>query len=158
MHTHTVELGTEIAVIRPVAFEHLAGLDALLDQLQVLWLKHQAALADLLLSDDSAIALDLMQKIANLHPRVDLRDQHGFDIAPLKDDLPQLESLFFFERDEESDNLTLAKGGAILRLNRFDPQKKYQAAVNRLVNPEPSDSTPSPSPAAATPTPTSSPT
>lgn len=146
-----INLGNTLVIIKAVPFSHLHALETMLEELQSLWLKHEAAVADLLLSDDSALALDLAQKIINLHPRIDEPGKFGFDLTLLKDDLNSFESLFFGERDED-DNLSVVRGSRIVRLNKFDPLKKYHRAVALAQEQPPQDTT---SPAVETSTQTS---
>lgn len=122
-----VSLGDSIAIIKPVAFEHLATVGTLFTELHALWTKYGYALADLLLSEDGKLAQDLMDKIAKLHRRADVPGEFGFPIASLLNDLPQLEALFFMERNEGG-LLDLGQGCQLLRLNRFNPEKKMTEA------------------------------
>jgi hypothetical protein len=151
MDSLKINLGEEIAIVRPVPFAHLAALSELFVELHALWLGAQLSLADLLISDKSALAQDLIGKIAALHPRVDTPAQSGFPIAPLLDDLPQLEALFFMQRSDSSDKLDLDRGAKLLRLNRFNPEKKYQEASQKQLE------TLEESPVVETPEPISSP-
>lgn len=128
-----VNLGDQLIILKPVAFGHLATVGTLFVELHALWAKHGYALADLLISEDSPLAIDLMTKIGNLHRRADVPGQMGFDVKALLEDLPQMESLFFMDRDSDSDRLDLTQGCQLLRLNRFDAQKKYQQAMEKAV-------------------------
>lgn len=127
-----IRLADTLVILKPVAFANLQALETLLEELQSYWLGHEAAIADLLLSDDSAIALDLAQKALNLHPRTDSPGTMGFDIKLLLDDLAQFEELFLAIRGEEDDKLDVFKGGLITQLNKFSAIAKYQRAVKLL--------------------------
>lgn len=127
-----IRLADTLIILRPVAFANLQALETMLEELQSYWLGHEAAIADLLLSSDSAIALDLAQKILSLHPRVDEPGFRGFDVKLLLDDLTQFEELFLAIRGEEDDKLDVFKGGLITQLNKFSPTNKYQRAVKLL--------------------------
>lgn len=142
-----IRVSNSIYILKPVPFAHLAALETCLTELQTLWLKYEAAIADLLLSEDGAIAIDLGQKIINLFPRVDEPGKVGFDITPLLDDLAQFEEIFFAVRDD-SDKLDVFKGGLLLQLSRFNPLGLYQKAIKRL------EEEAQPSPAVETSTPT----
>lgn len=127
-----IRLSDTLIILKPVPFSSLQALETLLEELQSYWLAHEAAIADLLLSDDSAIALDLAQKILALHKRVDEPGTMGFDINLLMDDLTQFEELFLAIRNEEDDKLDVFKGGLINQLNKFSAINKYQRAVKLL--------------------------
>lgn len=127
-----IRLANTLIILKPVAFANLQALETMLEELQSYWLGHEAAIADLLLSDDSAIALSLAQKILSLHPRIDEPGTMGFDVKLLLDDLNQFEELFLAIRSEEDDKLDVFKGGLITQLNKFSPINKYQRAVKLL--------------------------
>lgn len=127
-----IRLADTLIILKPVAFANLQALETMLEELQSYWLGHEAAIADLLLSADSAIALDLAQKIVSLHPRIDEPGTMGFDIKLLLDDLNQFEELFLAIRGEEDDKLDIFKGGLITQLNKFSAIAKYQRAVKLL--------------------------
>jgi len=127
MQNIKISVADQFILLRPVAFDHLETLSTLVVELQSLWIKNSYAVADLILSSDKKLAFDLMQKIVNLHRRADTPGEMGFDITQL-DDLDAIEALFFMERND-SDKLDSGKGCQILRLNRFDIEKKLQQAT-----------------------------
>ncbi|MGL5924624.1 hypothetical protein [Chroococcidiopsis sp.] len=127
-----IRLANTLIILKPVAFANLQALETMLEELQSYWLGHEVAIADLLLSADSAIALSLAQKILSLHPRIDEPGTMGFDVNLLMDDLPQFEEFFLAIRNEEDDKLDVFKGGLITQLNKFSAINKYQRAVKLL--------------------------
>lgn len=150
-----VRLADTLIILKPVPFANLQALETMLEELQSYWLGNEAAIADLLLSDDSAIALSLAQKILSLHPRIDEPGTMGFDVKLLMDDLNQFEELFLAIRGEEDDKLDVFKGGKIVRLNKFSPIAKYQRAVKLLTDRTEQEQQKSQSPAVETSTVTS---
>ena len=141
-----IRLPDQLIILKPVPFANLRSLETLLEELQALWLKADAAIADLLLGEDSAIAISTAQKIIGLHPRIDEPGKMGFDITPLLDDLSQFEELLFCTRDSD-DKLDVLTGGLIVRLNKFSAVSKYQRAVKLLADQEAKQMMEEPSPA-----------
>ena len=130
-----IRLPDQLIILKPVPFANLRSLETMLEELQALWLKADAAIADLLLGEDGAIAITTAQKIVDLHPRIDEPGKMGFDITPLLDDLTQFEELLFCTRDSD-DKLDVLTGGLIVRLNKFSAVAKYQRAVKLLADQE----------------------
>jgi hypothetical protein len=101
----SVAIDGEIAILAPVPLLWLPNLEILLGQLATVWRSHHYALGDLWVSGNAVMALAQMQRIIDLHPRVDLPRQFGFDVSILDDD--EIERLFF--------------RGAIRQLNQAKP-------------------------------------
>lgn len=138
-----IELPDEIIRIRCVSASNLQAFSAMVSDLQALWLKHGASTGELILSSEFKLAKDLVQKLADLHPRLDKPGTLGFNTESLWDDREQLESLFFMQRSDE-DRLDISRGSLLMRLNHLDPGKKLeeaQAALEKLKVSSPPEST-----------------
>lgn len=131
MKNITISLPNETALIRGVPFADLETFSTLIVELQALWVAHDYSLGDLLLSPAKGKFLDLAQKIANLHPRLDTPGAKGWAVEPLLDDLDQLEGLYLLQRGED-DKLSLVKSGLLMRLNRLDAEKKLMEVTALL--------------------------
>jgi hypothetical protein len=124
MRELTISCPSSTAIIRGVPFSDLAAFSTLMTQLQALWAKDNVfSIGDLLLSEDRQLFMELCQKVANLHPRVDTPGEKGFDVTFLLDDRSQLESLFLLERNG-LDDLDIKNPCKLMTLNGLDARKK----------------------------------
>lgn len=105
----------DLAYLSPVPRSRVANLSLLLQQLYDRWIEKKLATNELLNDYGS---WQLMTRIANLFPRIDLPGVLGFDLEALKDDPDQLEALFLTQTEDGEGELKPAK---LVELGCFEP-------------------------------------
>ena len=105
----------DLAYLAPVPRSRVTSLSLLLQQLYDRWIEKELATNELLNDYGS---WQLMTRIANLFPRIDLPGVLGFDLEALKDDPDQLEALFLTQTEDGEGELKPAK---LVELGCFEP-------------------------------------
>lgn len=107
----------DLAYISPVPRSRVTALGILLRQLYDRWISRELSTSDLLNDYGS---WQLMLRIANFFPRIDLPEQVGFDVEALKDDPDQLEALYLAQT-EHGDGEGELKPAKLVELSCFEP-------------------------------------
>lgn len=124
-----------IALIGAVPRSKIVALEIMLRYLYDRWIEKGLATNDLL--DDTG-CWQMMTRIANCFPRLDVADKMGFDLSSLKSDPDQLEALFLAQCQPD-ESLIPAK---LVELNCFEPLPVPAWRISEDTEPTPSSGDP----------------
>ena len=124
------------AFISPVPRSQIVPLEIMLRKLNQRWIEKQLSTSELL---NDASCWQMMTRIANFFPRIDIQGRSGFDLSPLKSDPDQLEELFLAQSDQGDSPLRLSK---LAELNCFEPMPIPDWRIDQDTDPTPSSGDP----------------